>query len=220
MTCSRIRTIPVEEDPRRLFAIPPQPPLKNSIEHFPLLNDAPYTPARADPALGALSDTYSDMVAGKATYPLILEHLPRELRDQIWEAYVRLVNRERYPEGPIEVRWATYFGGGSVAYPAYLPRICLTTLWIKGEVIEAFLRSSEFKIWSSACHKQFRAFLATIPNGMNHVRELFFEASYYLSLSHLDLSTLADKNLGLAIECPNIQILRLNFRVGELSTDT
>jgi len=216
-----IRTLPANEDTRLLWLDPlyaPQPPpLEYRAEDFPYINDTPPGPSRASPKPGPRCYIYADVLLDKVAYPRMLEVLPREIREMIWQHHFLTQNSwSCHPSifhDPIAV---TAGHDQDPERPRFLPAICNMSRWTRDEIVAVFLRGAMLKIESAEDNDFFREFIATVPGGVNHVRRLYFS-----EFDGYD-ETIGERNLDLelAVACRGLHTLRLKFDRKVLGTDT
>ncbi|KAF2822986.1 hypothetical protein CC86DRAFT_423059 [Ophiobolus disseminans] len=204
-------TIPAEEDTRLLWLDPslgPQPSsLQYRVEDFPYLHNAPPV---VNLALEPTRELYADVTVKEVTYPRMLEILPLELREKIWEYYFAHFSWH-YCKPSLKVDIHRYAAG--VSPVGFLLDICFMSRQTRDDILAVYIRHARFDIESSSDVPYFRRFIESIPNGADHVRELFFKDfdkfPEYDKTS--DEFTPTKPGLELAVACSDLRALRLRF---------
>jgi hypothetical protein len=169
------------------------------------------------------SPIYSDVLVNGYEGPRIFEKLPVELREMVWEEYMRAersyMNLKEYQSFGLKEysyfffwkkkTWCFY----SRWYNSTFPSLCYVSKATREEALGVFLRNSKLDIKSSEDAASFKIFLDSNANSANHVRELYFSNSHRLTISTGDIEQLSDSkaDLLLAASCPNLRTLRLKF---------
>lgn len=216
---TKIRTIPADQDPRQATALEsspaqgPPPPL--SGPQFPSLCERVTAPRNGDPKPTSPAYTYSHVLLYGINRPSILVKLPLEIREMIWEAYMRahgifMIYR-------IYIRDSVRMTDDPVR-PRFLPplRTISNSTWDK--IIGVFMRNSPTMITSIHDNVYFRKLIAGIENGPAHVRELHFEYFGFFPNYTKDGERIpVNSDLELAVDCKGLQTLRLNFPDSQLT---
>jgi hypothetical protein len=209
----KIRTIPADQDPRRATEIESihnrgsPPPL--SGPQFPSLCEHFIALKIGDPKPTPLTHTYSHVLVYGINRPNILIKLPVEVREMIWEAHMQASGV--FDTSRINIRDFVKIDDNPER-PQFLPALCSMSPLTEAEIIGVFMRNSKFMIASIFDNAFFRKFVASVPNGPAHVRELHFDFFHWFpDYDEKGKRIPVNSDLELAVHCNGLHTLRLTF---------
>jgi hypothetical protein len=208
---TRIRVIPVDQDPRMahkttLYATQARP--KQDETSFPFLQAQMYP--RTAPKQTPVMHTYLDVLVHGLNRPKILEKVPQEIREMIWEASLRAEGGPSY--GSTFIRNCLW-GGSDLADPRFLPRLCFLSKSTKDEIAGVFMRSQVFYISSIRDNTFFRKSIASVKDGAKHVRELhFLNFDFFPNNDRVTGERIpTNSDLELAVDCYGLHTVKLTM---------
>jgi hypothetical protein len=205
---TRIRVIPADQDPRLRSGKTPngnQQLPQNDEENFPSL----------------IANT-AQLAITVPTWPPVMQfhpflQLPIEIRESIWEASMRADNKIRLTsDASMHIYWV--YRGDDSMNPVFLPRVCHVSKSMRDETIGVFMRNTMFAIPSIVGNQFFRQFIATVKDGSNHVRALFFPNFDFFPDKDRVTGERIEKNsdLELAVDCLGLRKVRMTFGLRHL----
>jgi hypothetical protein len=145
----------------------------------------------------------------------ILAKLPTEIREIVWEAYMRAEGV--FDVFRIDIRESVKLDDNTKR-PRFLPALCSMSILTESEIIGVFMRNSKFMIASIHDNVFFRKFIASVRNGPAHVRELHLD--FFDFFPDYEVTTgkriPVNSDLELALACHGLHTLRLAFRTRNL----
>ncbi|KAH7091552.1 hypothetical protein FB567DRAFT_546265 [Paraphoma chrysanthemicola] len=219
LTSSHIRIVASDEVSRvtNITAVSPfqSKPLLRDASQFPLLTKPSSTVSNVskDPKPLSLQHSYSDILVYGRNRPKILEVLPTEIRELVWEACMRregVFNKSLL--GRTNIRDSVK-RKDSPERPRFLPKLCFISKTTYNEIVAVFMRNSKFMIASINDNVFFRNFIASVENGPKHVRELhldFFDC--FPDYDRDGKRFPVNSDLELAVSCTGLETLQMTFK--------